>query len=172
MPPPAKPAPVVAPAPSEAADSESASAASVWEKLAESFAKDSFIRFGWLREGIFERVDGGTVFVRFPASAREDSESMWMEQGMKDLEAKLTAGLSRKVRLVLEFDAGAEPPPEPDQPNEPAPEPPSALDPERSKKSGPPPEAAPVDPMDEFKNDPLIRKALEIFKSTQQTATT
>ncbi len=168
--PPAKPAPVVAPAPAEAADFESASAASVWEKLAESFAKDSFIRFGWLRDGTFERIEGGTIFVRFPASAREDSESMWMEQGMKDLEAKLTAGLSRKVRLVLEFDADTEPPPEPDQSNEPAPEPPSGLEP--GKTSEPPPEPATADPMDEFKNDPLIRKALEIFKSTQQTATT
>ncbi len=168
--PPAKPAPVVAPAPAEAADFESASAASVWEKLAESFAKDSFIRFGWLRDGTFERIEGGTIFVRFPASAREDSESMWMEQGMKDLEAKLTAGLSRKVRLVLEFDADTEQPPEPDQSNEPAPEPPSGLEP--GKTSEPPPEPATADPMDEFKNDPLIRKALEIFKSTQQTATT
>ncbi len=95
---------------------------------------------------------------------------MWMEQGMKDLEAKLTAGLSRKVRLVLEFDADTEPPPEPDQSNEPAPEPPSGLEP--GKTSEPPPEPATADPMDEFKNDPLIRKALEIFKSTQQTATT
>jgi DNA polymerase-3 subunit gamma/tau len=152
-----------------AADPESASvsAASVWETVAGTFAKDSFIRFGWLRDGTFERIDDGTVFVRFPASAREDSESMWMEQGMKDLEAKLTAGLSRKIRLVMKFDEGAEPPPAP----EPGPPPSDTQEPEPEQPKTPakPSEPPPSDPMDEFKNDPLIRKALELFKSTQQT---
>jgi len=32
------------------------------------------------------------------------------------------------------------------------------------------PEAAPVDPMEEFKNDPLIRRALEIFQAEIQPA--
>ena len=32
----------------------------------------------------------------------------------------------------------------------------------------PEPEAPPPDPMDEFKNDPLIRKALEIFQGEIQ----
>jgi DNA polymerase-3 subunit gamma/tau len=34
----------------------------------------------------------------------------------------------------------------------------------------PPPEPAPADPMEEFKNDPLIRKALEIFQAEIQPA--
>jgi len=34
----------------------------------------------------------------------------------------------------------------------------------------PPPEPVPADPMEEFKNDPLIRKALEIFQAEIQPA--
>ena len=34
----------------------------------------------------------------------------------------------------------------------------------------PPPEPAPADPMEEFKNDPLIRKALELFQAEIQPA--
>jgi hypothetical protein len=42
-------------------------------------------------------------------------------------------------------------------------------EPVAAKESAPPP---PVDPMADFLNDPLIEKALEIFKSTLQTPTT
>lgn len=150
-------------APPPSADPEDAgvSAATIWEKAAESFAKESFIRFGWLREGVFERFEGGKIFVRFPASTREDSENMWMEQGLKDLEKVLTRELSQAVRLTLEFDESMNAP-------EPEPEPEPVR--EEPKASEPVPEVPPADPMEEFKNDPLIKKALEVFKSTLQTA--
>jgi len=184
IPPPAKPAPKAAPAPTTAqpaspksagppnppqpaatlqppkaaADPEESdvSAATVWEKLAEAFAKDSFIRYGWLREGVFERLEGGRLFVRFPGSARESSESIWMEQGMKDIESKLTRELKQAVKLDLEFDESLDPPPE--------------ATPEPEPEAPAPVAKAPADPMEEFKNDPLIKKALEVFKSTLQTA--
>jgi len=142
-------------------ESEGASAASVWEKLADTLAKDSFIRFGWLREGVFERIEGGRLFVRFPASAQESSESMWMEQGVKDIEARLTRELSQKVRLVLEFDAEPSPAWESSPAREEPPDP---------AKPAKPPAASPADPAEDFKNDPLIKKALEVFKTTLQTA--
>jgi DNA polymerase-3 subunit gamma/tau len=147
-------------------DPESAgvSAAAVWEKLADTFAKDSFIRFGWLREGAFERFEGGGLFVRFPASSQEASETMWMEQGIKDLQARLTRELSQPVRLVLEFDESLDLPPV----FEPAPEPVRGEPPVTPPKEVSPP----ADPMEDFKNDPLIKKALEVFKSTLQTAQT
>ena len=153
------PRPAAAPQPNpSAADAEESdvSAATVWEKLAEAFAKESFIRYGWLREGTFERLDGGRLFVRFPGSTRESSETMWMEQGIKDLESKLTRELKQAVKLALEFDESLDPIPE---------EAPELGEP--AAKAAPPP---PADPMEEFKNDPLIKKALEVFKSTLQTA--
>ena len=157
---PAKPLPTAAPAaaaPAARPDPEDAgvSAATVWEAVAEEFAKDSFIRFGWLREGGFERFEGGAIFLRFPGSSREASESMWMEKGLKDLEARLTRELGQTVRLAFEFDETIFTPPEPEP------------EPERREPSAPAaPPQPPADPMEEFKADPLIRKALEVFKST------
>jgi len=168
----APPPPVVqkseppAPASTPATDPEDAgvSVATTWERIAESFAKDSFIRFGWLREGLFERFEDGKLFVRFPASSQESAESIWMEQGRKDIEGALTRALSRTVRLALEFDESlVPPPPVVEEEPEPVREEPVAQAPE--------PVAPPADPMEEFKNDPLIKKALEVFKSTLQTAT-
>ncbi len=158
-----------APIPPPDRDPESAnvSAAVVWEKLAETFAKDSIIRFGWLREGLFERVEGGSLFLRFPASSRESSESMWMEQGLKDIQAALTRELSQPIRVVLEFDESIKAPPV----YEPAPGPARMEAPAKLSKAPEPPDLRPVDPMEEFKNDPLIKKALEVFKSTLQTDT-
>jgi DNA polymerase-3 subunit gamma/tau len=167
----AKPAPVVAnrqppadPAPKAAAASHPAdpeeadiSAATAWEKTAESFAKESLIRYGWLREGVFERFEDGRLFVRFPASARENSE-MWMEKGLKELESKLTRALARTVRMELEWDETL------DQQSQPEPVP------VREEPGNPAPPAPPADPNEDFKNDPFIKKALEVFKSTLQTA--
>ncbi len=156
------PAPKVSapPAPVSPEDAE-VSAATTWEMTAESFAKESFIRYGWLREGLFERFEDGKLFVRFPASSKENSESIWMEKGIKDLEASLTRALSRTTRLVLEWDENLVEQPEPVLETNPAREEPGA--------SAPPEPAPPADPMEDFKNDPFIKKALEVFKSTLQT---
>jgi DNA polymerase-3 subunit gamma/tau len=155
-----KPAPQ-APAPAAPADSEDAgvSAATLWETTAESLAKGSLIRYGWLREGLFERFEDGKLFVRFPASAKENSESFWMEKGLKDIESALTKAMSQAVRLILEWDEGLNQTPEPAP--EPAREEPAAV-------AAPEP-APPADPMEDFKNDPFIKKALEVFKSTLHT---
>jgi len=158
----AEPAPLTA-APPAPADSEETviSAATAWETTAESFAKESLIRYGWLREGTFDRLEGGRMFVRFPESAKENAE-IWLEKGIKDLESKLTRALSQTVRLVLEWDAAPEPEPQP----EPVPTPVR----EEPEASAPPAPAAPADPNEDFKNDPFIKKALEVFKSTLHTA--
>jgi hypothetical protein len=156
--------PAPRPEPLQSADSEETgvSAATAWEKLAEDFAKESFIRFGWLREGVFERFEGGKLFVRFPLSAQESSESIWAEQGLKDLESKLTRELSQAVRLELEWDGTME-----ERAPEAEAEPPPVRD--AQEAAAPTTPEPPADPMEEFKNDPLIKKALELFKSTLQT---
>ena len=154
------PQPAITPKPADPEES-GISAASAWEKIAASLAKDSLIRFGWLSEGVFERFEEGNLFVRFPASSKENSESMWMEKGLKDLESKLTKALSRTVRLVMEWE---EAPARPDEP-----EFDSGPPPEESAPSAVATPAPPADPNEDFKNDPFIKKALEVFKSTLQT---
>ena len=154
--PPNEPAPkTAAPAPPANTEETEISAATAWERTAESFAKESLIRYGWLREGTFDRLEDGRMFVRLPESAKENAE-MWMEKAVKDLESKLTRALSQAVRLVLEWEASPEPVSTPVR--------------EEPEAAAPPVPAPPADPNEDFKNDPFIKKALEVFKSTLHTA--
>lgn len=156
--PPQTPPPPTTPAP----DPEEAgvSAAMIWEKTAGELAKNSLIRYGWLRDGLFERFEGGKLFVRFPAASKEHSESFWMETGLKEIESILTKALSRTAKLVFEWDDSLAQPSEP----EPIPEAPA----EPVKPAAVEPQKPPKDPSEDFKNDPFIKKALEVFKSTLQ----
>ncbi len=135
-----------------------------WEKIAEDFSKNSFIRFGWLRDGVFDRVEEGKVIVRFPAASRESASSYFMEQGIKEIEQRLLKDLGRPTKLEFEFDESLQPA----APVEEAPE--VREEPPKIEEMAPPPvNEQPADPMTDFLNDPLIEKALEIFKSTLQT---
>lgn len=154
-PPPVVPKASPAPTPAPAAPVD---AALCWERIAAEFSKNSVIRFGWFREGVFDRIENGRMTVRFPATLREAGNSMFMDKGIKDIEARLLQDLGQPTKIVLEFDEALQAStPEP----EPAPEAPQPVEPV---------EETPVDdPMAEFLNDPLIEKALEIFKGTLQT---
>ena len=72
------------------------------------------------------------------------------------------SALGRTVKLRLEI--GEEMP-------EPSTERPAAESIPPAKEPVPAPPAKPADPAEEFKNDPLIKKALEIFAGEIQTAT-
>ena len=134
-----------------------------WEKIAADFAKNSFIRFGWLRDGVFDRVEDGKGIVRFPVSAKDSASSIFMEQGVKDIESRFLKDLGKPLRIVFEFDDQLEPEIPEEIREEPAPAPAPVVE-----VAAP---AVPVDPMEDFLNDPLIEKALEIFKGTLQTQT-
>jgi DNA polymerase-3 subunit gamma/tau len=164
-------APVSAPAPlpkvAESAPSKVVEsridAPTSWEKIAAEFAKNSFIRFGWLRDGVFDRVEDGKCIVRFPVSAKDSAGSIFMEQGIKDIESRFLKDLGKPLRIVFEFDEQLEPEIPEEIREEPAPAPAPVLE-----VAAP---AVSVDPMEDFLNDPLIEKALEIFKGTLQTPT-
>ena len=134
-----------------------------WEKIAADFAKNSFIRFGWLRDGVFDRVEDGKGIVRFPVSAKDSASSIFMEQGIKDIESRFLKDLGKPLRIVFEFDDQLQPEIPEEIREEPAPAPAPVVE-----VAAP---AVPVDPMEDFLNDPLIEKALEIFKGTLQTQT-
>ena len=165
-----QPEPVQAPVrekpPEPVAKSESQSAASAWESIASDLAKNSFIRFAWLRDGVFDRVDGMKLIVRFPESSRESAESFLMVQGINEIEARHLKTLSQPCRLSFEFDANLH-----SQPESVVEEVPAERMPESVESVAPPQPEPPQDPMADFLNDPLIEKALEIFKSTLQTKT-
>ena len=164
-------APVSAPAPlpkvAESAPSKVVEsridAPTSWEKIAAEFAKNSFIRFGWLRDGVFDRVEDGNGIVRFPVSAKDSAGSIFMEQGIKDIESRFLKDLGKPLRIVFEFDDQLEPEIPEEIREEAAPARPPVVE-----LAAP---AVSVDPMEDFLNDPLIEKALEIFKGTLQTPT-
>ncbi len=169
-PPPVAPAPAPAEVPAlveplaPAGSDQAVNDAVIWEKIAADFSKNSFIRFGWLRDGVFDRLAAGKIFIRFPESARESATSYFMEEGLKEIERRLNKEFDRPMKLEMEFDESlqAEPPVQenPEVREEPVAE---------KEIAPPPPEEPPADPMADFMNDPLIEKALEIFKSTLQT---
>ncbi len=149
---------------SRVSSDQNVDAAVLWEKIAEDFAKNSFIRFGWLKDGVFDRIEEGKVVVRFPASSRDSANSYFMEQGIKDIEQRFLKDLGRPTKLEFDFDESLQPVAPVEEPPETREEPPAAKEP-----APPVVEEPPADPMADFLNDPLIEKALEIFKSTLQT---
>jgi DNA polymerase-3 subunit gamma/tau len=162
------PAPAVVPAPVEplapAGSDQAVNDAVIWEKIAADFSKNSFIRFGWLRDGVFDHLAAGKIFIRFPESARESATSYFMEEGLKEIERRLNKEFDRPMKLEMEFDETLQAEP-PVQEN-----PEVREEPVAAKEIAPPAaEEPPADPMADFMNDPLIEKALEIFKSTLQT---
>jgi DNA polymerase-3 subunit gamma/tau len=159
-PPPVVPKAAPAPTPEPAAPVD---AAICWEQIAAEFSKNSVIRFGWFREGVFDRLEGGRLIVRFPAALQEAGSSMFMEKGIKDIEARLLQDLGQPTKIVFAFDETLQ---------SAAPEPVQEPESEAPKVIEPVVDAPPADPMEEFLNDPLIEKALEIFKGTLQTQKT
>jgi len=155
-----KPAPKTAEKPFEKpVEAVSIDASVAWDRVAASY--QSSIKFRWLTKGVFaaSRPDG-SVLVQLPPAVSSELKSVVGEAGRKDAETKLSEALGNKTSLVLEVSEHlAEPEiPEP----EPAAEVPAPVE-------QPAPEAA-RDPMEGFKNDPLIKKALEIFAGEIQTA--
>ena len=82
------------------------------------------------------------------------------EAGRKDAETKLSEALGKKTSLALEVSEHLA------EPETPEPEPAAAV----PAPVEPPAPAAARDPREDFKNDPLIKKALEIFAGEIQTA--
>lgn len=171
---PRKPEPVSPPKPETASPVEPApatnssadvDAAIVWESIVADLSKNSFIRFGWLSDGVYDRVADGKILVRFPESARDSASSYFMEEGVRDIEQRLLKKLGQPLRLQIQFDSTISPAAPFEEPPERFEEIPST----RVEAAPPAPPAPPADPMEEFLNDPLIEKALEIFKGTLQT---
>lgn len=164
-PPPDPPKPSPAPPnPTPVSPDQNVDAAVVWERIAGEFSKNSFIRFGWLGDGVFDRLEEGRIVIRFPESSRESASSYFMEQGIKEIEQRLLKEFGRPMRLEFDFDESLQPVAPVEEMPEPREEPVAAVETEPS-----PVEETPVDPMADFLNDPLIEKALEIFKGTLQT---
>lgn len=134
-------------------------------------AADSPLKFGWVEDGRFVERIGNAILVEFPPSTEQQTQTLFWPQAVKKIEEQLAAVLGGKITFECRF-TGEEPPapsePEPTAP--PAPRP--SAEPARSAKAPEPAaKAEPAAPvisaaeLEEFKNDPLIRKALEVLKA-------
>lgn len=143
-----------------------------WKPIAMAMASDSPFKFGWLEDGVFVELSGDTVVVEFPASFEQQAKTPFWTQALKNIEEQLSGRLGAKARLECRF-TGAEPPapepmtpsPAPASPKTPSPPPPADIPARGQEKAAAPAPAISPEELAEFKNDPLIRKAMEVFKA-------
>jgi DNA polymerase-3 subunit gamma/tau len=155
---PAAPAPVETAAPAGAEGD-----AGMWREIAATLTAESPIRFGWLERGQGAGLTENRFRVRFPLSEQEQTESFFWDDVKRRVEAALAQKLGQKIEIACEFTAElASPEPEP----EPLPE-----EPEPQVAEAAAPSAPAVDSVEAFKNDPLIRRALEIFQAEIEATT-
>ena len=158
-PPPGVHAKPEAPADSKSSEAASIDAALAWNRVASSY--ESSIKYRWLTKAVFAEASQESVLVQLAPSFAGELRSVVGEAGRKDAEDKLREALGRKVSLRLEIGEQLVEPPPADDDAQPAASPDRADVPREEK---------PSDPVEAFKNDPLIKKALEIFAGEIQTA--
>jgi DNA polymerase-3 subunit gamma/tau len=120
----------------------------LWTNILLAVRRDRPLITTWLEAGTLLEVTAATVLLGFPPDQKMAMESLLRPNNRAFLE-KLFAQLTGEPR-VLECETREGLVVQPAPP--------------------PAPEPAPADPMEEFKNDPLIRKALEIFQAEIQPA--
>ena len=138
-------------APPQTDDAAPADAESIWSQaVAQIRARRPLIR-GWIESAKPLGIEGRFFHVGFPPEQKTAMESLSMPRTRDFLQALLKEISGRDYDLKFSVKEGlvVEPPPEP----EPAPP--------TNGASAPKP---PADTVADFKDDPLIRQALEIFK--------
>jgi DNA polymerase-3 subunit gamma/tau len=118
---------------------------SLWPVLVEAVRKERPLISMWLEGGVLAEVSGGVARLAFPKEQSLSAEYLLQANNRSFLEALLLRLTGSPVSLSTELSESV------------------VLRP----VAQPPPPAKEVekDPMEEFKNDPLIRKALDIFKA-------
>ena len=139
-----------------------------WHSIAMELASDSPLKFGWIEDSRFLERAGNTVIVEFPPSVELKTSTLFWPQAVKKIEELLSASLSGKITLESRF-SGIEPQdypklePMPVEPPTPKAAPKS--DTTEAKTSEPVLPAISPEELEAFKNDPLIKQALEIFQA-------
>ena len=143
-----------------------------WHAVAMALAADSPLKFGWLEDGRFRERSGSTIVVEFPPSLKYQSQTLFWPQAVKKIEEQLSAALGGRITLEACFtgEEVAAPEPEPEAVVTPVASPSIKSEPASLRKpEAPASKLEPVVPsispeeLEAFKNDPLIKKALEIF---------
>jgi hypothetical protein len=136
-----------------------------------TLAADSPLKFGWLEDGHFLERSGDVVVVEFPPSLEPQTHTLLWAQAVRKIEEQLSDKLGSRITLQCRF-TGQEPPPPPPEPvAPPVPKPVAKAAAQAVQPASPAPPGTPAaavispEEMEAFKNDPLIIRALEIFKA-------
>ena len=117
----------------------------LWPALVEMVRKERPLISMWVEAGVLAEIEGDVAYLGFPSDQTLAVEYVAQENNRSFLEGILRKVADAPLKLSVGLRAGVQ---------------------LRPVAQPPPPEkVAPKDPMEEFKNDPLIRKALEIFKA-------
>ncbi|MFZ4387054.1 MAG: DNA polymerase III subunit gamma/tau [Chthoniobacterales bacterium] len=146
-----------------------------WQTVAMALAADSPLKFGWVEDGRLVARSGNTITVEFPPSLQPQSQTLFWPQAVKKIEGELAALLGERIIFDAHF-TGVEPPPlepEPQRaPTHPSPKPvasktASSGTATTAVKTETAAQAQAISPeeLEAFKNDPLIKKALEVFQA-------
>jgi hypothetical protein len=122
--------------------------AALWSAVIARVRKDRPLIANCVEAGTLLEISHGTALVGFPPERAFDLEQLDMPNQRRFIEALLgeLAGQPLVIKCVKRAGLVVAAPPPPSKP------------------------VAPLDPMDEFKNDPLIRRALELFRAEIQPA--
>ena len=155
---PAKPAPRATPPPALANQDEPVDLQALWAKLAAAAAKASPFKQVYFQQAHAVSFSKGT----FEISFAEEHVGLMDNKINRDMLSEQLAALGHpnaQFRFTSEPPPGGRPPaPEPEPVEEP--QNPICVNPEKAKRS---PQPEQLDP-EEFKNDKLIQKALELFR--------
>ncbi len=152
-----------------------------WKRVVAVLAKEGMMRFGWLGDGVFQVENEGKIIVEFPESLRQHGEGMLWLKDLKVLEGKLRDEFGHPVKFHPEFSQSVESAEQRDSFPEEEPDfSPPVIGRGETKGAVPAPEktvekeeAAPEKTaqqlvVEKFRDDPLIRKAVEIFEAEIQ----
>ena len=117
----------------------------LWPAMVEMVRKERPLISMWVEAGVLAEVVEGIAHILFPADQTLAVEYLAQENNRGFLEGVLQKVAGFPLKLSVGMRAGIQ--------LRPVAQPPA------------PEKVLPKDPMEEFKNDPLIRKALEIFKA-------
>ncbi len=144
--PPVAPVPKIAPKAEPAPSVRPMSNDEFWHALVGAVRQDRKLISAWLESGAIVRVDATSVQIGFPPD--QSFAKDFLEQSHREfLTEAASAILGHRVKLTLELRDGVV-----------------------AKPVAQPPPEVKLDPMEEFKRDPLISKALEIFRAEVQPA--
>lgn len=167
--------PVKTPTPEPVSADSTSSNDNPWQTVAMALASDSPLKFGWVEDGRLVERSGNTFIVEFPPSLQPQSQTLFWPQAVKKIEEQLAALLGERILFEARF-TGVEPPPleleppraaapSPAAPKPAAPKPVSATAAPAAKSEPAPQQAISPEELEAFKNDPLIKKALEVFQA-------